>query len=154
MAVYNRLSTEKTAAYDAGDAYVLENTVSIVVATTADTIRALTIPAGTAVVNVYMTIVTQSDAATSHAIDVGDAIDPNGWDNAVNVKGGAVDSVTVGVAGTDAYCPTGKAVFPLHAKVYSSAAEIILTNAINGVPTVGSVKIQALCVGYPLLESY
>lgn len=151
---YNRRSTEKASVQQAGIPFVLENTVSIVVATTADTIEVLTIPKGTYIVNVYMTILTQSNAATSHAIDVGDEDDPNGWDNAVDVKGGGVNSVTQGAAGTDAYVPTGKGVFPLHAKYYSASKKIILTNAIVGVPTQGSVKIQALCVRVPLLQSY
>lgn len=152
-ATYDRTSTQQNSVFEGGIPFVIENTVSIVVATTADVIQALKIPAGTYIGNVFMTIVTQSDAATSHAIDVGDGTDPNGWDNAVDVKGGAVGSITSGAAGTDAYVPTGKGTFPHFAKYYAAEDTIDLTNAIVGVPTVGSVKVQALCYK-PLIGTY
>jgi len=153
MATVDRTATQKASVWDAACAFVLENTVSTVVATTGDVIKVLDIPKGYYVGLVFMTIVTAADGGTSQTGDLGDATDPNGWDNAVNLK--AVSGTrTVSAAGTDAYVPTGKGVFPLDAKAYASGGQINLTVALGGtVPTVGSVKVQALCYK-PLLGSY
>jgi hypothetical protein len=153
MALVDRSATQKASVFDAGSAFVLENTVSTVVATTADVVKVLDIPKGYFVALVYATIVTAADGGTSQVGDIGDPGGANSWDNDINLKA-AQGTRTVSLAGTDAYVPAGKGVFPLDAKAYPTGGVINLTVILGGtVPTVGSVKIQALCFK-PLLSSY
>ena len=153
MALVDRTATQKASVFDAGAAFVLENTVSTVVATTGDIIKVLDIPKGYFVGLVFMTIVTAADGGTSQTGDLGDPTTHDGWDANVNLKATA-GTRTVSAAGTDAYVPAGKGVFPLDAKAYPNGGVINLTVALGGtVPTVGSVKVQALCYK-PLLGSY
>lgn len=153
MATVDRTATQKQSVWDAGLPFVIENTVSTVVATSLDVVKALKIPAGVYVGNVFVTVVTAADGAVSQTADVGDAGAANGWDNDIDLKA-VTGTRTAGAAGTDAYVPTGKGVFPLDAKAFPSGGEVNLTITLGGAaPTVGSVKVQALCYK-PLLGSY
>jgi len=154
MATVDRTSTQKTSAFQAGRMFTIENTVSTVVATTLDVIKALVIPKGTYVTRVYAKIVTAADGGTSQTGDIGDTTDPNGWDNQIDLKATA-GTETVSAAGTDAYHPTGKGRDMLDGKAYASEGEITVTVTLGGtVPTVGSLRVIALCTPYPLIGSY
>lgn len=153
MATVDRSATQKASVWDGGKAFVLENTVSTVVATSGDIVKVLDIPKGYFVALVFATIVTSADGGTSQVGDLGDPTGANSWDNDINLKA-APGTRTVSLAGTDAYVPAGKGVFPLDAKAYPNGGVINLTVVLGGtVPTVGSVKVQALCYK-PLLGSY
>jgi len=118
--------------------FVLSNTVDISGAGNADIYQALPVGTGTVVLNVFTKIITANDAATSSAADVGDGTDPNGYDNAVDMKATA-GTLAKGVGGTDAYITND-------GTLYTSGDTIDLTFAVTGTNTAGSVKVMALCV--------
>jgi hypothetical protein len=151
MASYDRSSTQKASVWDAGQPVLLSNTISTVVATGAN-LRALTIPKGWFVGNVFVDIVVASDDAVSITAVVGDVTDPNGWDNDIDLAAVA-GTRTQGEAGTDAYMPTGSVGFPGDAKAYPNGGGVDLTVTVGGTPAVGSIKVSALCYK-PVLASY
>lgn len=118
--------------------FLMKNTVDISVAANADVYQVLNVGSDVVVLNVFTEIITANNAATSSAVDVGDGDDPNGFDNAVNMKATA-GTVTKGVGGTDAYVTAD-------GRLYTAADTIDLTFAVTGTNTIGSVKVTALCI--------
>lgn len=117
--------------------FVLKNTVDISEAANGDVYQVLKVGTGTVVMNVFTEIVEANDAATSSAADVGDGSDPNGYDNAIDMK--AVAGTFTKGTSTDAYV-TG------HGKLYTGADTIDLTFAVTGTNSTGIVKVKALCL--------
>jgi|OpeIllAssembly_1097287.scaffolds.fasta_scaffold38823_4 hypothetical protein len=152
MASYDRSSTQKASVWDGGQPILLSNSGISTVVTDGDVIRALTIPKGYYVGNVFVDIEVQSDDAVGITALVGDTTDPNGWDDAIDLAAVA-GTRTQGAAGTDAYVPTGAVGFPGDAKAYPNGGAVDLTVTVGGSPTVGSIKVSALCYK-PLLASY
>lgn len=81
---------------------VASNVLDFAVTNTAaaDVVQAVKVLAGTFVKNVYLRIVT-AEGGTATA-DVGDGVDPNGYDDTVSLNASA-GVITAGIAGTDAY---------------------------------------------------
>jgi hypothetical protein len=152
MGSYDRSSTQKASVWDAGQPVLLSNTGLSTVVTSGDIIRALTIPKGWFVGNVFVDIVVASDDAVAITAVVGDVADPNGWDNDIDLAAVA-GTRTQGAASTDAYLPTGSVGFPGDAKAYPNGGYVDLLVTVGGAPTVGSIKVSALCYK-PVLLSY
>lgn len=118
--------------------FVMNNVVDISAALDADVYQVLPVIKGVHVLNVSTKVVTPNNAGTSSAIDVGDGTDPNGFDNAVDMKATAA-TLSIGVGGTDAYITTG-------GKLYTATDTIDLVFAVTGTNTAGEVEVRALCV--------
>lgn len=118
--------------------FLMKNTVDISTAANADVYQVMNVSSGVVVLNVFTNIVTANNAATSSAVDVGDGADPNGYDNAVDMKATA-GTLTKGIGGTDAYVTAD-------GKLYTAADTIDLTFAVTGTNTTGSVIVTALCI--------
>jgi len=152
MATFDRSATQKASVWDGGQPFLLSNSGISTVVATGTVIRALQIPKGYYVGNVFVDIEVASDDAVGITALVGDTADPNGWDNAIDLAA-AAGTRTSGTAGTDAYVPTGSVGLPGDAKAYPTGGFVDLTVTVGGTPTVGSIKVSALCYR-PILSSY
>ena len=69
-------------------------------ATATDIVQALNIPANAVVVDVKLRVVTAEGGTAT--VDIGDTVDPNGYDDSVNINATA-GTITASIKGTDAY---------------------------------------------------
>ena len=118
--------------------FVMENIVDLGADGTAtgEVIQALSIPAGTSVLNVHVEVIEQM--ALTATATVGDGAGAADWDASTDLDG-AVGTITEGISGTDAYALTGK--------TYAAADTIDLTCTIAAGPAaLGKYKVTALCV--------
>lgn len=83
-----------------------------------DVVQVVEIPAGTVVTNVFVKVIT-AEGATCTAT-VGDGADADGWDASTNLNA-AADTITYGVAGTDAYV---NSIGTAQGKIYTAADTI------------------------------
>lgn len=152
VASYDRSATQKASVWDGGQPILLSNSGISTVVADGTVIRALAIPKGWYVGNVFVDIEVASDDAVGITAVVGDETDPNGWDNDIDLAAVA-GTRTQGAAGTDPYVPTGSVGFPGDAKAFPLGGFVDLTVTVGGTPAVGSIKVSALCYK-PILSSY
>lgn len=147
MASYDRSSTQKASVWDGGDPVLLSNAGISTVVATGTIIRALTIPKGYYVGKVFVDIEEASDDAVGITANVGDPTTEAGWDAAIDLAAAAATRYQ-SASGVDAYAGD----FPGDAKAFPDGGFVDLTVTVGGAPTVGSIKVSALCFK-PLLKS-
>jgi hypothetical protein len=158
MATYNKTGTTVTSGvpsigdlgpYNSGNSsYVLRREIDLTALTTAastiltgDVFQCLPIPADTVVVNVFVKIVTAA-VGTTLTLDVGDAGDPDDWDEDVDGKGTA-GTVTYGISGIDVLCDD---IGDGQGKLYTTADTIDVTVVLGTAITAGpKFEIYAIC---------
>lgn len=107
---------------------VLDFAVTNVAAT--DIVQAVKVLAGTFVKNVYLRIITAEGGTAT--CDVGDGVDPNGYDDSVDLDA-AAGTITAGIAGTDNLVVNNIG----HLYTADDTIDLIIDNAMNA----GKVEI-------------
>jgi len=119
--------------------YVLSNRIDFSEVNTAasDVVQALTIPAGTMVIDVMTKLITAEGGVLT--AEVGDGDDPNGWDASVDLNT-TVGTLTKSVEGTDARKAANATGY-----YYSAADTIDLTMSANAADA-AVIDVFALCI--------
>ena len=121
------LTSGSSAFWEATEKIVV-NRIDLAGIATADVVQAVDVPAGWMVTCVRTKVVTKPSSSTC-ICDIGDATDPNGWDDTVDfyVTAGTMTSSSA----SDAYYVTGK--------IFTAANTIDLTMTANASPIVSGV---------------
>lgn len=124
---------------DVDNIFCVRQRVDITALATGEVVQCLSIPANTLVLWVMTKTIT-AEASGVCTGTVGDGSGATSWDAEINLAATA-GTVTASVAGTDAYCTTGK--------LYTTADTIDVTLTIaSGPATSGVFDIMALCMKF------
>lgn len=116
--------------------FVIEKEIDLAAVATGDVLQCIKVEDGIMVHQVLTKIITPSDKVTT--ADVGDGVDPNGFDDQINLAA-AAGTRTKGLGGTDAFVSAD-------GKLYTGDDTIDLTVTVTAGPiTAGKVLVQALC---------